>query len=74
MGDPLEQAKRRLKHRLLGRCGIHAVGIRRAENAVCLYTAAVKNPELTDLLPEIEKDIAPLRVLLIEEAPPKAAG
>lgn len=74
MGDALEEAKRRLKHRLLGRCGIHAVGIRRAENAVCLYAAAVEDAELTALLPEIEKEVAPLRVLLIEEAPPKAAG
>ncbi len=73
MGDPLEDAKRRLKHRLLGRCGIHAVGIRRADNAVCLYAAAVEDPELVALLPDIEREVAPLRVLLIEEAPPTTA-
>ncbi|HIC80310.1 MAG TPA: hypothetical protein EYH07_14995 [Kiloniellaceae bacterium] len=74
MGDPLEDAKRRLKHRMLGRCGVHAVGIRRADNAVCLYAAAIEDPELVALLPDIEREVAPVRVLLIEEAPPKAAG
>lgn len=70
MQDNLEQAKERLKTRFLGRAGVHGLGIRRAENAICVYTDEGENPEFLSVLAQIEEEAAPLTVLVIREARP----
>ncbi|NIA68357.1 hypothetical protein HBA54_07110 [Pelagibius litoralis] len=73
MNDSLEALKERLKGRFLGRGGVHGLGIRRAENAICVYADMEENPELQAVLTEIQKESGPIRVLVIREARPTAS-
>ena len=74
MQDSLEQAKERLKTRFLGRAGVHGLGIRRAENAICVYADEKEDPDFPLVLAQIEKEVAPLTVLVIREARPTKLG
>ncbi|MES1241864.1 MAG: hypothetical protein ABUT39_09620 [Acidobacteriota bacterium] len=69
MADPLEEAKERLGRLYLGRNGIHAVGLRRSENAVTVYLNAGGRPP-AGLVAELEREVAPHRLLLIDEESP----
>jgi hypothetical protein len=68
MSDPLEEAKGRL-FRYLGTSGVHGVGLRRSENAVCVYLDA-RLPGHEELLREMEREILPVRLIAVYEAPP----
>ena len=74
MADNLEQVKERLKARFLGRAGVHGLGIRRAENAICVYADEEDNPDFPLVLAQIEEEVAPLTVLVIREARPTKSG
>ena len=74
MQDSLEQAKERLKTRFLGRAGVHGLGIRRAENAICVYADTEEDPDFPLILAQIEEEVAPLTVLVIREARPANLG
>lgn len=71
MDDPLQDAKRRISGRYLGRGGIHGIGLRRSEQGIVVYlepgAAAVEGP----LLREIEREAAPFRLILVHEPPPR---
>lgn len=75
MADELQAAKARVKKRFLGQQGIHGVGIRRAEGAVCVYIDldCEETAALRSLLTEIERDATPFRVLVIREEPPQVS-
>lgn len=70
MADSLEEAKERLTRLYLGRSGIHGVGLRRSENAVTVYLDG-SGKELAGLVPEMERVVAPFRLLVIEEESPR---
>ncbi len=72
MSDSLEETKERLKGRFLGRAGVHGLGIRHAENAICVYADMEETPEFQALLAEIEKESGSFRILVIREARPRA--
>jgi hypothetical protein len=63
----LETAKNKVRRKYLGEAGIHAIGVRRAEKALCLYVSSRDNPELSALVACIEKEISPYHVITVEE-------
>lgn len=70
MQAPLEAVKERIKTRYLGRGGIHAVGMRRGQNMICVYVSRAGNSEREHLLKEIEEVVAPFKLLVVTEEPP----
>jgi len=67
MGESLKEVKQRLAGKYLGKSGIHGLGVRQSQNAVCVYVDADDNGEQESLLKEIETEAAPYRVLKIAE-------
>jgi hypothetical protein len=63
----LETAKKQVRRKYLGEAGIHAIGVRRSQQALCLYVDSEENPELQELIKQIEEEISPYHVLAIEE-------
>ncbi len=63
----LETAKNKMRRKYLGEAGIHAIGVRRSEQALCLYVESEENAELQVLLKQIEVEVSPYHVLAIEE-------
>ena len=74
MTDSLEDLKQRLRNRFLGRAGVHGLGIRRAENAICIYADREESPEFQAVLAEIQKESGSIRILVIREDRPTAAN
>lgn len=70
MAETLEDVKAHLRNQYLGKSGIHGVGIRRSENAVCVYMNAHAGPDQETVLKDIEKQAAPFKVIVIREEPP----
>ena len=63
----LETAKNKIRRKYLGEAGIHAIGVRRSEQALCLYVTSETDPELQKLLKCIEEEIFPYHVLAVED-------
>lgn len=74
LAETLEQVKRRIRSAYLGANHIHAVGLRRAENAVCLYVHGGNDAMDTALLRKIEADAQPFSVIVVSEDAPMIAG
>lgn len=70
MEESLKEVKRRISNRHLGHHGIHGVGVRTSENALCLYVDAGSHLDGTSILREIEKEAAPFKIVLIQEERP----
>ncbi len=70
MSATLDQTKRRIRSEYLGVGCIHGVGLRRAENAVCVYTHRGSYLMDTSLKQEIEAKAKPFSVIIIEEDAP----
>ena len=70
LDETLEQVKRRIRSEYMGVAGIHGVGLRREQNAVCIYTHGTGGFVDTDLRREIEEKAKPFSVVVIEEDPP----
>lgn len=64
----LESAKKKVSRKYLGEAGIHAIGLRRSQQALCLYVESEEHPALQVLMKQIEEEISPYHVLAIEEA------
>lgn len=71
MSTELEAAKGRVKRSVLGRGGVHAVGLRRASNEVVLYAAGSGANE--EILAAARDAAAPCQVVVVEEERPVAA-
>ena len=69
MADTLDDVKKRLKSRYVGKSGIHAIGVRRSQNALCVYVDPRAGPSQV-VLDEIERDAAPFKLLILLEEPP----
>jgi hypothetical protein len=65
--DELEAAKSLVREKYLGKAGIHGVGLRRSKEAVTLYVDPTDQPERQELLRSIEKEIEPVKLLVVEE-------
>jgi hypothetical protein len=63
----LETIKNKVRRKYLGEAGIHAIGVRRSQGALCLYVDSEENPDLHKLLEQIQKEISPYHVLAVEE-------
>lgn len=70
MSKSLDEAKRELRARYLGKHGIHAVGIRTSENAICVYVDPSGRIHAAEVLDNIRSDAAPFKLIVIEEEPP----
>lgn len=70
MSESIDEVKKRITHKYLGKAGIHGVGIRRSHNAICVYIDGNSSPEQEMLLEELEKEAAPFKVLTIKEERP----
>ncbi len=70
MSVTLDQTKRRIRSEYLGVGCIHGVGLRRAENAVCVYMHRGKDLIDPSLKQEIEAKAKPFSVIIIEEDAP----
>ena len=72
MGRSLDEVKRDLRQRYFGKFGIHGIGLRQSEKAVCLYVGRIDEFRSAGVLEEIERKAAPYSVRVIEEEPPRA--
>jgi hypothetical protein len=63
----LDVIKNKMRRKYLGEAGIHAIGVRRRQQALCFYVDSETDPELQALLKQIEEEISPYHVLAIEE-------
>lgn len=72
MGATLQSVKERLKHRCLGKYGVHGIGISRAENAIQLYVSPDSEVESPSIFHEIAKEALPFRVIVVKEERPTA--
>jgi len=68
MPESLEDTKKRLRSQYLGKGGIHGMGLRKSQNAVCVYVE--RKPADGILAEEIEREAAPYKVIFVEESPP----
>jgi hypothetical protein len=69
MPESLEAVKDRISARYLGIAGIHAVGIKRSENAITIYVDPAQKHAQQRTIQQIRKDAAPYRVLSKEAVP-----
>lgn len=67
MSDRLEETKRRLAARYLGRAGIHGFGLRRSQEAITMYFEPCPGGEQEDLFREIGREAAPFRLIPLQE-------
>ena len=70
MTESLRQAKDRLRRQFLGRAGLHGLGLRPAENAICVYADTDETPDQQALLAEIEQAAKPFGIIVIREPGP----
>lgn len=71
MGKSLNEVKRQLSRKYLGKSGIHGIGTRPAEQAISVYLKPCPANEREELREELEKEAAPFKVILIEDQPPR---
>ena len=72
MTDSLQDAKRKVRARYLGKHGIHGVGVRETEGAICVYLHHPEGPEQVETLKAIELELAPIKVIKVIEPAPSA--
>ena len=65
--NTLEELKSLVSEKYLGKAGIHGVGIRRSKEAVTIYVHPEDSLDQKDLLDQIEKEIEPFNLLVVEE-------
>ncbi len=67
MSKSLNETKETLSRKYLGKGGIHGIGIRRSQNAICIYVNIEDSPGHDQLFDEIKNEAAPYQVLKIQE-------
>ena len=73
MNESLAKLKSEFTKRYLGMHGIHGVGVRESENAICLYVGRDSDLEISPALESIRQTAAPFVVMLIREDVPRTA-
>ena len=74
MERSLQAVKERVSEVFLGRGGIHGVGIRLSQNAICLYVHVVPGTDRERVIEAVRREAAPFGVIIVEEEPPVALG
>ncbi len=74
MARTLDSVKKKLSEAFLGRGGIHAIGIRRSQNAIALYLHSPPGEERDRVIEEARRAAAPFAVVVVEEGPPTAGS
>ncbi len=69
--ESLDEVRKRISRKYLGKAGIHGVGIRRKQQAICLYLSITADSRQKELLEKIQRETTPYKVLQIEEEQPK---
>ena len=64
MNRTLQEAKIRVSDRFLGTHGIHSVGVRKRDNAVCLYTTDRREPDEA-VVEGIRREAEPYAVVIV---------
>jgi len=72
MNASLNEVKQHIAARYLGKAGIHAVGLRRAQGKICLYVDSEASGSRDEIMPEIASLAAPFIVETIVEQRPRA--
>jgi hypothetical protein len=67
MSHSLEEAKNRLRQAYLGRGGIHAVGVSRAEQALRVYVSPQAVPGQPEVLAELREAAKPFPIIVVRE-------
>ena len=70
MTDPIEDVKRKLSERYLGKGGVHAIGLSRSQNTLRLYVHPDPGTNREALVAEVTKDAGPYKLVVIEEDQP----
>lgn len=70
MTETIDQTKSRLSREFLGRDGVHAVGLRRAESTIVVYASGLQAKERAALERRLAAAAAPHRTKLVESPPP----
>lgn len=73
MAESLDEVRKRVSRKYLGKAGIHGVGIRRAQNALCIYIERAADPEQQKLWEEIAQEVMPYSVVKVEAERPTIA-
>jgi hypothetical protein len=61
-----------LRGKYLGKYGIHAIGARSKEDAICVYLTPGADQQET-VLQRLKSDVAPHHLVVVEEQPPRVA-
>ena len=69
MNRTLDEARKLISRKYLGRGGIHGVGARRDTETICIYLSATSEPDRESLFEEIKKDATPYGILEIKDPP-----
>ncbi len=70
MGKSLDELKEQLSNKYLGKAGIHGIGISRLHDAIRVYLQPEAGDEQENILKEIEKEVAPFKVLPVKSNRP----
>lgn len=73
MADTIEEIKRKLSTRYLGKDGVHGIGFSRRENVLRLYVHPEPGANRNALLAAVTKEAGPYKVILVEEDRPSLA-
>jgi hypothetical protein len=73
MQETIEKTKSRLSREFLGRDGVHAVGLRRAESTIVVYASGLGPKERAALQRRLTAAALPHRTKLIDAMPPTIA-
>jgi hypothetical protein len=71
MGKSIDDVKRELSGKYLGRAGIHAIGIARPQKAIRIYYSPQSAPYQSSVFKEIEIEAQPFNVIRIKDKPSK---
>jgi len=65
--ETLANAKCRISADYVGRDGIHGVGMRASDDAICIYCSHMSD----ELRHELEESVAPYQIIMIVESAPR---
>lgn len=70
----LDTAKELVSSRFLGRSGLHGVGLRRRDDAVCLYVdVTASQAEVHALVGDVRREVFPHQVVVVRDEPASLA-
>jgi hypothetical protein len=67
MSKSLDQVKKSISRKYLGKAGIHAVAIQPKTNSLYIYFDSESDQQQTDVLEKIKKEVEPYLLVKIKE-------